>query len=384
MPTWVAVTAAVVFWIAAGAVVWTYAGYPVFIYLLARWRPRPHRQEDILPSVSLVIPAYNEQDVIAEKLENALLLDYPAERREVIVVTDGSDDGTVEIVRSYAARGVRLFHRPERRGKIAAMNRAVPQTRGEILVFSDANAMIDPGSLRALVRNFADPQVACVSGEKRIRADDQVQAQGESAYWRYEAFLKRADSLVNTAIGAVGEFFAIRRERYRRMEEDCLIEDFVLAMRLVMEGWRVVYEPQAVAWETASPSLRGEWERRARMAAGGFQAIGRLRGLFAPRHALAAFQFLSHKVFRWVSPFLMVLAWGSAAALIAWPLYRMIFWLETAFYLAALAGWGAVMLDWRCRPLRMVFYFCFANATALAGFVRHVFGSQPVTWEKAR
>jgi cellulose synthase/poly-beta-1,6-N-acetylglucosamine synthase-like glycosyltransferase len=384
MPIRIAQFVAVVFWLSAGAVVWTYAGYPVFIFLLARWRPRPHRQEEILPTVSLVIPAYNEQDVIAEKLENALVLDYAAGQREVVVVADGSDDGTVEIVRRYAARGVRLLHQPERRGKIAAMNRAVPQTRGEVLVFSDANAMIEPGSLRALVRNFADPEVACVSGEKRIRPDDQVQAQGESAYWRYEAFLKRADSLVNTAIGAVGEFFAIRRERYHRMEEDCLIEDFVLAMRLVMEGWRVVYEPEAVAWETASPSLRGEWKRRTRMAAGGFQAIGRLRGLFAPRHTLAAFQFLSHKVLRWVSPFLMLLAWASAGLLVAWPLYRVIFWLESTFYLAALAGWGTVVLGWRCRPLRMIFYFCFANATALAGFVRHVTGSQPVTWEKAR
>ncbi len=383
MPPGIAVLAAV-FWLAAGAVVWTYAGYPVFIFLLARLRPRPHRQEEILPSVSLVIPAYNEQDVIAEKLENTLALDYPSRQREIIVVADGSDDGTMEIVRTYAPQGVRLLYQPQRRGKIAAMNRAVPQAEGEILVFSDANAMIDPDSLRALVRNFADHQVACVSGEKRIQPDDQVQAQGESAYWRYEAFLKRADSLVNTAIGAVGEFFAIRRERYRRMEEDCLVEDFVLAMRLVMDGWRVVYEPQAVAWETASPSLRGEWERRARMAAGGFQAIGRLRGLFVPRHALAAFQFLSHKILRWLSPFLMVLAWGSAAALYGRPLYRVIFWLETAFYGAALAGWGTVLLEWPCRPLRMVFYFCFANATALAGFFRYITGRQPVTWEKAR
>jgi cellulose synthase/poly-beta-1,6-N-acetylglucosamine synthase-like glycosyltransferase len=155
-------------------------------------------------------------------------------------------------------------------------------------------------------------------------------------------------------------------------------------MRLVMEGWRVVYEPDAVACETASPSLRGEWERRTRMAAGGFQAVGRLRGIFAPRHALAAFQFLSHKVLRWVSPFLMLLAWVGAAGVYAWPLYRTIFWLETGFYLAALAGWGTVQLEWRCRPLRMIFYFCFASATALAGFVRHFTGRQPVTWEKAR
>ena len=372
------------FWLSALAVVWTYGGYPLFILLLARWRPRPHRQADISPSISLIVPAYNEEGVIAEKLENLLELDYPSGQREVLVVADGSTDRTAEIVQGYASRGVRLLFQPQRRGKIAAMNRAVPHARGEIMVFSDANAMIERESLRALVRSFADPRVACVSGEKRIRSDGRVQARGESAYWRYEALLKRADSLVSTAIGAVGEFFAIRRDRYRPMEEDCLIEDFVLSMRLVMDGWRVVYEPRAVAWEEASPSLRAEWERRARMAAGGFQAIGRLGGLLSPRYGLVAFQFLSHKVLRWTAPFAMLLAWVSSAALCAFPLYRLFFCGQVGFYLLALLGWAAGLLGWRWRPLQLVFYFCFANATALGGFFRYVTGKQPVVWKKVR
>jgi biofilm PGA synthesis N-glycosyltransferase PgaC len=371
-------------WLSALAVVWTYAGYPLFIRLLARWRPRPHRQADIQPSVSLIIPAYNEEAVIAAKLENVLGLDYPPERQEILVVADGSTDRTVEIVESYAARGVRLLFQPQRRGKIAAMNRAVPHAVGEILVFSDANAMIEQASLRTLVRNFADPQVVCVSGEKRIRSDSQVQARGESAYWRYEARLKEAESRVSTAIGAVGEFFAIRKERYRPMEEDNLIEDFVLSMRLVMDGWRVVYEPRAVAREEASPSLQAEWERRSRMAAGGFQAIGRLRGLFSPRYGLVAFQYFSHKVLRWTAPFAMFLAWASSACLYAIAFYRLLFWGQTGFYLLALLGWATVSLGWKCRPLQLVFYFCFANSTALSGFVRYVTGTQSVIWKKAR
>jgi biofilm PGA synthesis N-glycosyltransferase PgaC len=374
----------VLFWGAAAAVVWTYAGYPLFIALLARWRPRPPRQADVLPSVSLIVPAYNEARCIAAKLDNALSLDYPADRLEVWVVADGSTDGTPDIVRGYAGRNVRLLYEPPRRGKIAAMNRTVLQTCGDILVFSDANTLMEPGSLRVLVRNFADPAVACVGGEKRVRSGGDVQARGESAYWRYEARLKAADSLVNTAIGAVGEFFAIRRALYQPLEEDCLLDDFVLSMRLVMVGWRVVYEPRAITYEDASPSLRSEWNRRARNAAGGFQALGRLRGLLSPRHGFVAFQFLSHKVGRWTAPFWMIVAFLASAALYSVPLYRLLFWAQAAFYAAALLGWLSVAAGRRWRLLQIVFYFCFANATALGGFFRYLFREQTVLWNKVR
>jgi len=373
-----------IFALSAFLIFWTYVGYPIFIALLARWRPRPHRREPLELPVTLIVPAYNEEAVIAAKLENLLALEYPAALREIIVVADGSTDRTVEIVVGYAERGVQLLYQPERQGKIAAMNRAAPQAHGDILIFSDANAMMEPDAVRQILPNFADPQVACVSGEKRIRPSAEVQAEGESAYWRYEAFMKRADSLVNTAIGAVGEFFAIRRELYRPLETDNLIEDFVLAMRLVMDGWRVVYEPAAVTWEEASPSLGGEWRRRARMAAGGFQAIGRLRGLLSPRYGLAAFQYVSHKVLRWLAPFFMLAALISSAFLTAEPLFRLLFWGQVLFYVLAALGWALELLGWKCKPLRLIFYFCFANATMLGGFVRYVTRSQSVLWTKAR
>ncbi|HXK41699.1 MAG TPA: glycosyltransferase family 2 protein [Anaerolineae bacterium] len=373
-----------IFALSAFLIFWTYVGYPIFIALLARWRPRPHRREPLELPVTLIVPAYNEEAVIAAKLENLLALEYPAALREIIVVADGSTDRTVEIVAGYAGKGVQLLYQPERQGKIAAMNRAVPQAHGDILIFSDANAMMEPDALQQILPNFADPQVACVSGEKRIRPAAEVQAEGESAYWRYEAFMKRADSLVNTAIGAVGEFFAIRRELYRPLETDNLIEDFVLAMRLVMDGWRVVYEPAAVTWEEASPSLGGEWRRRARMAAGGFQAIGRLRGLLSPRYGLTAFQYVSHKVLRWLAPFFMLAALISSAFLTAEPLFRLLFWGQVLFYVLAALGWVLELLGWKCKSLRLIFYFCFANATMLGGFVRYVTRSQSVLWTKAR
>jgi cellulose synthase/poly-beta-1,6-N-acetylglucosamine synthase-like glycosyltransferase len=222
-----------IFWLAVGVMVYTFLGYPLLIGLLARCMQRPVRRAEITPPATLIIPAYNEASVIARKIENSLGLDYPSDRLEVVVITDGSDDGTVDVVSSYAERGVRLYHQPQRQGKAAAINRVVPLVSGEILVFSDANTMIEPGALRALVRSFADPAVGGVSGEK------QVQGGGEGLYWRYESYLKRCDSALTSVMGAAGEFFAVRRELFRPTEEDSVIEDFVLSLRLVEAGWRV-------------------------------------------------------------------------------------------------------------------------------------------------
>lgn len=374
----------VVFWLSGGAVVYTFLGYGVLITLLSRVIRRPVQRAPITPPVTLIISAYNEQAVIADKLENSFAIDYPHELLEILVVADGSDDCTCEIVSGFRARGVKLLHEPQRRGKIAAMNRAAPFATGEVLVFSDADAMLEPQAVRMLVANLADPKVACVGGEKRIRQDSSVQAKGEGAYWRYEAYLKRLDSSVNTAIGAIGELFAIRRELYRPMDDDLIIEDFVLTMRLVARGWRVVYEPAAVTWEHASPSLAGEWQRRVRIAAGGFQAIGRLLDMLNPLRGLAAIQYISHKVLRWLSPFFMVVAFVANLALAAEPLYAWLFAGQIIFYLLALAGFVLQTLGKRWWALQVPFYFCFANATSLAGFWRYVTGSQPVTWAKAR
>ena len=379
-----ALTLQIVFWVFALAVVYTYIGYLIVITVLARFIRRPVYVAPIAPSVSLIIPAYNEERIIAQKLGNSLALDYPRDKLEIVVVSDGSTDGTNRIVAGYADRGIRLLFEPPRRGKIAALNRAVPLTQGEIIVFSDANAMLDPPTLRYLVRNFADERVACVGGEKRVRGDSSMPARGESAYWRYESHLKRCDNAVGAAIGAIGELFAVRRERYATLEEDCLIEDFVLSLRLIQAGWRVVFEPKAVAWEQASPSLSAEWQRRTRMAAGGFQAISRLKGMLNPFRGLPAFQYVSHKVMRWLAPFFMIAAFLANVGLWPFTFYRWMLVLQVLFYLAAAASYLLMQVGLRWRPLQLVFYFCFANATALAGFYRYATRSQPVTWEKAR
>jgi biofilm PGA synthesis N-glycosyltransferase PgaC len=373
-----------VFWLSALAVVYAYLGYPIVITALARLLRRPVRVAPISPLVSLVIPAYNEGRVIAQKLDNSLALDYPCEQLEILVVSDGSSDDTNQVVAAYAARGIQLLFEPPRRGKIAALNRAVPLTRGEVIVFSDANAMLAPDTLRHLVRNFADERVACVGGEKRIKRDKSISARGESAYWRYESHLKRCDSAVGAAMGVVGELFAVRRERYIAVKEDSLIEDFMLSLRLVQAGWRVVFEPQAVAWEQALPSLSAEWRRRTRIAAGGFQSIVRLKGMLNPFLGLRAFQYLSHRVLRWMSPLFMIAAFVSNAALCSLPLYRWTLAAQTLFCLAGIAGYFQARRGLHWQPLQMIFYFYFTNAAALVGFYHYLTRSQPVTWKKAR
>jgi len=239
--------------------------------------------------------------------------------------------------------------------------------------------MIQPDAVRALVRSFADPDVGGVSGEKRVEGG------GEGLYWRYESFIKRCDSALSSVMGAAGEFFAVRKDLFRPTEEDALIEDFILSLRLVLDGHRVVYEAEAVALEESSPTLVGDWKRRTRIAAGGFQAIARLGGLLNPALGRVAWQYVSHRVLRWaVTPFLLPLVFVMNGLLWGLVTYRALFVLQLAFYVAALGGYVRTRRSVSHGPLHAVFYFCFANAAAVWGFWRYVTRSQPVTWEKAR
>lgn len=369
----------VLFWLGVGIVTYTFLGYPLLVGLLARCIHRPVQKAAITPQVTLLIPAYNESPVIAHKIENSLALDYPPERLEIVVVTDGSDDGTDDIVAGYAEQGVRLYHQSLRQGKMAAVNRVMPSVGGEIIVLSDANAMLAWGSLRALARNFADSSVGGVAGEKRVLGG------GEGLYWRYESFLKRCDSALSSVMGAAGELFAIRHCLFEPPPLDTLLDDFVISLRLVERGWRVVYEPEAFVTENPSPRLMGEWQRRARNAAGGFQAIRRLPGLLNPAKGWVAWQYFSHRVLRWaVAPFLLPIAYGMNLFLLALPFYRLVLLAQTVFYVVALLGYALARKGMQRGPLYAVFYFCFTNAAALAGFGRYITGTQPVTWAKAR
>ena len=376
----------VVFWVSLVGIAYTYVGYAIIIALLARWRSRPVTKSDITPTVTILVAAYNEEDCIGTKIENSLALDYPADKLEVVVVTDGSTDRTNEFVASYAERNVRLLHEPGRLGKPAALIRAFPLTDGEIVVFSDANSYFPEGSLRKLVRNFADPEVGGVGGAKRmLREGEGITGRGESLYWRYESYLKACDSAVTSVIGVPGEIWAARRSAYVASDPDSYIEDFVASLRMVEAGWRVVFEPDALAFEEASPSLRAEWTRRTRMAAGGWQSFFQLPGMLRHENGLLTFQYISHRMLRWmVTPSLCLLLFLANLGLIWSPVYASMLGVQLAFYALAGLGW---FLAWRGRRAGWVaapFYVCMLNAAALAGGWRFLRGRQSVVWDKAR
>jgi biofilm PGA synthesis N-glycosyltransferase PgaC len=369
----------VLFWLAVAVIVYTFLGYPILVGLLARWRPNPVQQAAITPQVSVLVPAYDEAGVIAAKIENTLALDYPPDRLECVVVADGSTDGTEEIAAGYAAQAVRVLYQPLRQGKAAAINRAVPLLHSDVVVLTDANAMLNPGALQAIVPNFADPAVGGVAGEKRVLGG------GEGLYWRYESYLKRCDSALTSVMGAAGELLAVRRDLYQPPEPDSIIEDFVLSLRLVENGWRVAYAPDAVALEAASPHLAGDWQRRTRIAAGGFQAMARLPSLLDPRRGLVAWQYFSHRVLRWAAtPFLLPLVYLLNLLLLSQPLYQVLAAGQTLFYGTAALGYLQAHRGARSGLPYVAFYFCLTNAAALAGFWRYITRTQPVTWAKVR
>ena len=380
--------AEILFWLTGGIILYAYGGYATCVGVLAHLRPRLARAGAVQPSVSLIVPAYNEAAYIAAKLENSLALDYPNDRLEILVISSGSVDATAEIARQYASRGVRTIVQPVRAGKEAAMQVAARQARGEILVFTDANAMLNAEAVGLMVRWFADPEVGCVSGEKRVAPGHGESAgAGEGAYWRYESMLKQLDSAVGSTMGAAGELCAIRAELMTARETDNIIEDFVLSMRVVEAGYRIVHEPGAMAIEDASERFEDVFERRARIAAGGFQSIWRLRSLLDPRRGLVWWQYVSHRVLRWgvvplLLPLLVALNWTLISVR---PIYTATLVAQLGFYGAAVVGWWLRRKPFgRYRLFSLPFFFSAANTAVLIGCARLVTGRQTVLWKRTR
>jgi cellulose synthase/poly-beta-1,6-N-acetylglucosamine synthase-like glycosyltransferase len=386
--------AAAIFWASLFLVLHTYLLYPLSLVLLDALRgvrsdlaflggSGERRRGDGLsfPTVSLLVAAWNEAEVIGRRIVNALSLDYPPDRLEVLVGSDASDDGTDDIVRSFADRGVRLVPGAERVGKAGVLNRLVPLARGEILVLSDANTEFAPDAIRLLVRHFDDPAVGCVSGNLRLY-DPHRGTYEESAYWRFESFLKLREGRRGAVMGANGGIYAVRRELFAPLPEGTIVDDFVVALRCREAGWKVVYDPEAVAREETTGDYGRERLRRVRIAAGNFQSLGIVGGLLHPRHGFAAYAFLSHKLLRWLAPFFLALLFLANLALLGRPFY-------TAFFALQLAGYGAAAVGRLLPPsgtlgriASLARYFVEMNLGLLQGFVRFVRGSQRGAWER--
>lgn len=363
--------------------------YPVLVIALAKLCRRRDgslaEAAEETPTVSLVIAAYNEEAVIERKLDNSLMLDYPPECLEVIVVSDGSDDRTHAIAAAYADRGVVALHSPMRRGKSLAMNRGVEVATGDIVLFSDANNDFDSGAVRTLVRHFADPELGGACGRKCIRpVEARESSQGDSMYWRYETAIKTAESALGVMTTADGEIFAIRRALFEPIAPEVINDDAEITFALLRRGFRIVYEPDAVSTELASPVLEDDFRVKVRMIAGGFQTVRRHWRALMPPTSRFALAFLAHKLLRWLVPLALLLVLGCTLLLVHHPVGAALLSAQVGFYGVALLGWTARrrgrMPTWKYVPL----YFSLMNVAALVG-LRRFLGSDTVTavWQKA-
>lgn len=380
------------FWIGLIVISYTYVGYGLVMLVLSKIKPRRPTDmsipDEALPEVTLLIAAYNEEQCIEDKIANTLNLDYPKDKLSVFFVTDGSTDNTPDIVKKFHA--VRLFHEFQRKGKIHAVNRVMKYVTTPIVVFSDANTLLNPEALRNLVRHYKDPSVGGVAGEKRIfkSAEDNASGSGEGFYWKYESFLKRKDAEVYSIVGAAGELFSIRTALYEDPEENTIIEDFYLSLRICARGYRFMYEPDAVALETASASVDEEWKRKVRICAGGFQAMARLKYLLNPlRYGILSFQYISHRVLRWtLAPlFLPIVLLANVWLAFTGPVfYAFALIAQILFYVLAILGYAFRDRKIALKGFFVPYYFLVMNLAVFAGLSRYLKGNQSVVWEKAR
>jgi cellulose synthase/poly-beta-1,6-N-acetylglucosamine synthase-like glycosyltransferase len=376
--------AAIIFWCCVLTILYEYLVYPPVIFACSRLFGRRGTPAELdresLPRISLLIAAYNEEDVIQERIENALRLDYPRDKLEIVVASDGSTDATSEIVRRYADRGVVLLDFPQRRGKSMVINDAMTTIGSDIVLLSDANTDMEPGAARRLVRWFHDPSIAAVCGRLKL-FDSKSGSNVDSHYWRYENFLKRCEGRLDAALGANGAIYAIRREAFRPIPRDTLVDDLTIPLYAKLHGCGcIVYDSQAVAVEETAPNLRSEFRRRSRIGAGGFQAIARLWQILHPRYGWTAFSFLSHKVLRWCSPFLLAGAILSSSVLVDIPMYRVLWMAQLLFYAAAALGSCLTPRGHITRSIRLVAFFTGVNFALFAGFIRWLQGNQNGVW----
>jgi len=376
---------AVAFWVLIGLVAFAYVGYPLLLAALVRLVRREPRSADITPSVTLLVPAFNEEHAIGAKLDSCLALDYPKEKLQVIVLSDGSTDRTNEIVSGYAGRGIELMAFERNRGKLAVLRDGLAAARGEIVAFSDAACRLEPQSIRELVKPFADPQVGCVSGVYRVLRPGQAELGAEEGfYWRYETFIKRCESDLGSILGAHGALYAIRRELCPDLDKIRINDDYEIPVHIVAEGHRAVYAPRAVACEEASEM--GGFARRVRIAVGNFRQLRLLGLLLWPPRLWLAFTFVAHKVLRLLGPFALAGALALNVALVA-SRGGVAWWVvlagQLAFYGAALVGW---LTGGRLRvPLvKLPYYFCMINAAYLVGLAKVVAGGRGLAWNAPR
>ncbi len=388
----------IAFWLCLALVIYTYVGYGAVLFIILKIKNLFFRREaspilpldqQLLPEVTLMICAYNEAEVVEEKMKNIRALNYPKEKLCVMWVTDGSTDESNQMLRAYPE--VHLVYSPERNGKAAAMQHGLRENKAEYVIFTDANTMLNADAIREIVRQFMKKNVSCVSGEKRVAArhSGQATAEGEGLYWKYESTLKRWDSELYSAMGAAGELFAVRMSHYRPAPSNALLDDFMMSMLILKDGHRIAYTKEAYATEFGSASTAEESKRKRRIAAGGLQSIWWLRSLLNPfAYPKVTFQYVSHRVLRWsITPFALLLLIPLNLLLLIFDggcIYLTIALLQFLFYLAALIGHILKKTGRRNKLLYVPTYFMFMNLNVFLGIRYLMTHKSSGTWEKAR
>jgi cellulose synthase/poly-beta-1,6-N-acetylglucosamine synthase-like glycosyltransferase len=384
-----------IFWVFVGIILYAYLGYTLILAITAVFRRGKTQKETeasaFVPHVTLLIPAYNEAASIDKKMRNCLSLDYAKEKLTIVWVTDGSDDESLTLLDRY--RNITLYHEPDRKGKIHAMNRGIKLISTPFVVFTDANTMLNKDAIREMMKYFADEIVGCVAGEKRIENSNLEKAveAGEGLYWQYESLIKRLESESGSVVGAVGELFAIRTELYEEVKEDTILDDFAISLQIASKGFAIKYAPLARGTETASVSVHEELKRKVRIACGGWQILLRMPGLMNIfSHGFLSLKYFSHKVLRWtLVPWAFVLAfilnlvivWGKP---LFTDVYGILFVLQMIFYAAVVCGALFHNIRTRLKFLFAPYYMFVMNYAIVAGMIRYFSGNYSVKWEKAK
>ncbi len=373
-------TALVLGTVAALLLVYVYAGYPAVLGIAARRLGKSHETGDAIPSVCIVVAAYQEAAVIADKLANFDSLDYPADKLQMVVVSDESTDGTDEIVSAHDNNRITLLRQVPRAGKASALGLALPQITSDIIVFTDANVIFDASAIRQLVRHFADPAVGAVTGVVHLIDEKTGYAESEGAYYRYERFLQQNESTLCSVVGVDGALYAARRELVQAPSSETILDDFVISMNIACQGHRIIYDDTAQAWEDAAPGLTDEFRRKTRVATGAFQSLVKgwgVPGLATPR---LLFCYLSHKVLRWAGPILLMIVFGANAVLAPYSgFWLLLFTLQCAFYALAIAG--LLKPELRSKTaIAIPLYFVLMNAAFAYGLYRFLFVRSSGQW----
>jgi len=377
--------AELIFWLIIGTNLYTYLGYPVLTLFLSLFINNKVNRGDDEPKVAFLITAYNEEKNIHEKLENTLSLDYPKEKLEIIVASDSSSDQTDEIVKKFR-KGVILFRVEGRVGKTETQNQAVKIAKGDIIIFSDATANYKKDAIRKIVRNYHDPSIGAVSGRyEYVNPKGASVGLGTILFWKYENSVKSRQTQIKTVTGCCGCIYSVRRVLYEPLPRD-IISDLVEPLKILEKGYRIAFEPEAVAYEETTETSKEEFSMRVRVISRGMHGLWYMRRLFNPmQYGFVSFQLLSHKVLRWMIPFGLPLLLVSNFFLLGkWKIYDIFFILQILFYFGAAAGYLLDRKGKKAKLLALPLYYCIVNAASINAFFRTIFGKKSVTWETVR